>query len=142
MVRVTEITLDVFDSSFMFKDQAPDNVMKTLVASIERFTWSGNLTIAFNKPIIVPPIEVYNSENENDVVRNEDFIDGTNRLLQLDKKNSNDLKEDYENGVKSDKLTVKDVLTIEVDSAFLDNDDSGSATNLVQDYRLMRMTPT
>ena len=79
--------------------------MNTLIASIERFTWSGNLTIAFNKPIIVPPIQVYNATSEKETEKN--------RSLQI-----------YEQDLNSDdKLSIKDVLTIEVDSAFLESDD-------------------
>ena len=99
--------------------------MNTLIASIERFTWSGNLTIAFNKPIIVPPIQVYNATSEKETEKN--------RSLQI-----------YEQDLNSDdKLSIKDVLTIEVDSAFLESDDGQTSNNnLVKDYKLMRITPT
>ena len=52
---------------------------------------------------------------------------------------------EQENEANSDdKLTIKDVMTIEVDSAFLESDDDSGSTskNLVKDYRLMRITPT
>ena len=52
---------------------------------------------------------------------------------------------EQENEANSDdKLTIKDVMTIEVDSAFLESDDDSGLTskNLVKDYRLMRITPT
>ena len=60
LIRVTEITLEVY-MAFDPDEKLRINLnAEPLIARVLSFTRTGNLTIAFNKPIIIPNIEVYN----------------------------------------------------------------------------------
>ena len=60
-VRVTEITLEIYDNAFNYRSKdAVDFNAEPLTSKVLSLSPTGNLTISFSKPILLPPIEIYN----------------------------------------------------------------------------------
>ena len=80
-------------------------------AKINDFTTTGNLTISFNKPIILPPLEI--------------IPDETRRL------------EEHSTAEAFQRYSIKDVLQLSVESSY---HDQGEPEISIEDYRLTRLT--
>ena len=80
-------------------------------AKIYDFTPTGNLTITFNKPIILPPIEMISDQNR-----------------RLEENSTENAFQRYQ---------IKDVLQLSVESSYHDQDDPEIS---IEDYRLTRLT--
>ena len=102
-----------------FKYVPPENTTpEPLTAQIYDITKAGNLTIVFNKPIILPPIELFEESK---------------RQLQevvLGRSDSPQRNRNY---------SLSQVLTIYLESSFYDDD---SKEIEVLNYNLTRLTPT
>ena len=90
-----------------------------LKASVQSLSPTGNLTIAFNKPLILPPIRV----DDYSQVTNSSATEA--RLLQEE--------------VSSYKYDIKDVVDLKIESSFHTED---SSIIKIKDYNLTRLTET